>query len=351
MKIDAFMLRFAAIAFAIGLQSCGISQVPPVANGAAIVPSSVREQLFPHHTRTDVVKGSRCAQGELPPAALRKKPLVYVASYLCVLIYRPGLQAPVGEIKDGISMPTGLFLDGSGNLYVANGNNASSGTTPSNTTVAMYEPGKLKPSRVYSGLALPESVAVTTGGTVYIADALGSPSGTGIVREYNGTSTTPSASLSVSGAYAAGLALDSSDNLYVAWWTAQTSQIVIYKYAAGSTTGTNLNLDLPTDAVFAHSLAFDHSGNLVIPVETGYLKPNQPQYLEVFPPGSRTGHKIWLGSLANLVYGVAIPHNDAHLMYVTGENSNNLLLLTYPRAQVRAASTIAGAGSIVLSGF
>jgi hypothetical protein len=339
MNRTACASRLLAATLCIALQSCSSPSAPSQALPAASIAGRTAAKR----------RGPVCKKGVVPSAAAQKKGLVYVSSWGepgCVLIYTPGLAGPVGSIVDGVDMPNGVYIDGKHNFYVANGDQGGSG--PANTTVAVYRQGTVTPSRTYSALAFPIGIAVAKDGTVYISDAHGSTGGTGVVREYPPGSMTPSKSFTVAGALSVGLNLDAADNLYVFWWTLTKNKGLVYKYAPGASGGSDLHLDLPSDMVPAYSLAFDAKGNLVIPVETGFLKPNAPQFLAAYAPGSKKARKIWLGSLANLVYGVAFPRDDPGAMYVTGENSNNLLLLTYPGAQVRGAVPVGLASGIAI---
>lgn len=352
MKTASLVFRLGAASIVFALAACGVPS-------HAIVPETALDDtglpaLLASHVTHHGIKGTPCVGGVLPPRYLRKKPLVYVSAAVepsCILIYRSGLRVPVGQITTDVGSPNGLFFDGKGDLYVANAKNlgSSSGGTPANTTVTMYPPNTLTPSVTYTGLTLPQAVAVDKSGTVYIADALGSAAGTGVVNEYRGGSTTVSTSFTVPNAYVMALAFDASGNLYVSWWTTATRQIQIYKYAPGSIAGTNLDLELPQQTVPAHTIAFDANGNMVIPVETGLYGATEPQYLAIFHKGSRRAHKMWLGSLANLVWGIAFPRNKPHEVYITGENSGVLLQLTYPQGLVLGSAPVGLPDGIAIS--
>jgi hypothetical protein len=355
-SIRIFTCGFVALAvvFASGCASSP-SLTPAPASPNLVSRTHVPASLLPIRRDASSSAGiNPCAKPHLSPAVRTEKKLVYVAGYGgplgsmvgCVELFRPGIGSPIGIITSGVSMPTGIFVDAKSNLYVANGGESNSAAT---NTVTVYPPGHLKPSTTYTGFFLPESIAVGDDGTAYIADAIGSPSGGGVVREYKSGSTTPSSSLTMPGSYAMAVALDSSNNLYVSWWTMNTSKIDIYKYAPGSTTGTHLVLDLPPRTVPAHTIAFDDKGDLVIPVEEGLDGRIAPEFLAVYSPGLKTSHKIWLGSLANLVFGVAFPRSNPKDVYITGANGNALLLLTYPRALLRDGASVGAAAGLALS--
>jgi len=314
----------------VALQSCSAGSSP-------LMPASAPSAQFAaSHRAVRAAKGS----GER----------IYVASYSnsAVLVYGPNLNSPpLRAITTGVAGPLAIALDGHGTLYVANSGATSSGA--SSNTVTVYARGASKPSLTYSGFTYPEGVAVASDGTLYVADATGS-SGSGVVRVYRNGSTAPTSSITYHNAFAMGVTVDSHDNLYVSWWAQVTRQTKVVEYAGGSGSGVNLGLHLPSHAVPSHTIAFDHAGNLVLPVETNLYGALRPEYLAVFAPGATKPRKLFLGSLANLVYGVAFPPNDPNTVYITGQNSNNFLRLTYPGRQVRDATPVGNATGIVIAG-
>jgi NHL repeat len=272
--------------------------------------------------------------------------LVYVSSdqssngAIYVYSAKGQAQQPIATITDGIATPAGLAVDASGSLYVAN---------TGNNTVTVYPPGQTTPATTYSqGVSTPFDVAVGKDGTVYVANETGGASYTGSVTEYPAGSTTPTATLQVANEYAFAVALDSSNALYVSWFSLSSFGVEIYKYPAeGSTGGTNLNLDLPTYAFPAYCLAFDRSGNLVVPYER--LDHNPPKYLAVFAPGAtEPKKKINMGGLMDVVAGLAFP-SSGKLFYVATENDHEWLKLTYPKAIPRDVVNVGSPAGLALS--
>lgn len=229
-------------------------------------------------------------------------------------------QSPIGSITNGIAIPQGIATDATGNLYVAN-----SGAN----TVTVYPPGSTAPSTTYtSGVGTPYDVTVGKDGTVYVANAFGTPSGQGTVTEYPAGSTYPSLTITNSGQNAVATALDPSNNLYVAWYSFYTGGVEVDEYAPGSTSGTNLGLDLPAPSFPVYSLAFDHHGNLVLWYEDLY---HQTKYLATFPPGAtEPSTTVPGGSFLSIVTGIAFPKSHKSI-YIAAVNVNEGDELTYPR--------------------
>ncbi len=250
-------------------------------------------------------------------------------------------QAPIETITDGISVPQGLAVDSNDNLYVANSGN---------NTVTVYPPDTTTPTVTYStGVSVPYGVAVGSDGTVYIANETGSASGTGSVTEYPSGSMTPNLTISLPYKYAFNVALDSSNHLYVSWFSLSSYSAEIYEYPTeGSSSGQNLNLALPTYIFPAYAIAFDPSGNLIVPVEN--LGHTSPKYLAVFAPGAtKPKRKINLQSLLDVVTGIAFEPGNAKIIYVSAANDHDWAKLTYPKIVPRDVVNITGPGGLALS--
>lgn len=250
-------------------------------------------------------------------------------------------QPPVATITAGVSAPTGLAVDASGNLYVANNGNS---------TITVYPPGMTSPSATYStGVDAPSGVAVGADGTLYVANESGGGSYAGTITEYPSGSMTPSVTIELAGQIPFALTLDKNNALFVSWFSLSSFGIAIYRYPTeGSASGANLNLDLPSYVYPAYAIAFDRSGNLVVPCEN--LTHNPPKYLAVFKPGAtEPSKKIKEGGLIDVVSGLAFPRWKSKLFYVTAENDHDWLALTYPKAVPRDVVNVGGPTGLALS--
>jgi len=159
--------------------------------------------------------------------------------------FLPGAQSTV--LATGLSDPTGVAVDGSGNVYLVDtGNNRVVKETLSS--------GAYSESTVSSDLAVPYGVAVDGSGSVYVADT-----GNNRVLKETPTPTGYSESTIASGVgFPSGVAVDASGNVYVTNDTNGT--IVKESLSAGSYSPTTIVSGLSSPA----GVAVDGSGNVYI---------------------------------------------------------------------------------------
>ncbi len=181
--------------------------------------------------------------------------------------------APIGEINAGLQTPTGMALDLSHRLYVAdNTDNVNAGHSKRVPYFVMeYAPGESGPDTIYwQGLHNPTDVAAGGDGTIYVASF-----GDGYITEYPPGSEIPSQHFLPPSGHALALALDGANDLYVAC----ASVNAVFKFPPGSTQGTNLGLVLQGEP---HGMAFDSAGNLLVAVSAA---PNSGSAVDIFAPG------------------------------------------------------------------
>ena len=151
----------------------------------------------------------------------------------------------------GFTIPQGLFVDGSGNVWVADAGAQS---------VYEFAPGGSTPIRTLSDPnGVPSDVVVdAASGTVYVTEYQNNVSPTTLVEVYAKGSTGPTGSMSDPDARNGGFAaLDNQGNLYVSFMT-QTNKAQVDRWTGGKGTPENLGLHL----IGAAALATTASGAL-----------------------------------------------------------------------------------------
>jgi hypothetical protein len=248
--------------------------------------------------------------GWIAPDARRKKkkPLIYWGSFDASTIdifSAKGTDPPLkGQITTGLSNPERLFVDKARAVYATNlGNN----------TITAYKQGATSPFLTISdGVNTPTGLTVDAQGTVYCANV-----GNDTITEYPKGQTSPSLTVD---AFAEYLAVDANDNLYASEGTN------VYKFAPGSTSGTDLNLNIGSPG----ALEVDKNGNIIIIDEsTGGI--------DVFPAGkTQPSQQVPVTS----GYPFAISLNKAETqVYVSVEVTGGFIVQTLPYPKGTALTT------------
>jgi Putative binding domain, N-terminal/NHL repeat len=147
-------------------------------------------------------------------------------------------------VSSGLSEPTGVAVDGAGNVYVADGGHGTvkKWSAASNTVTTL----------VSSGLSVPIGMAVDSAGNVYIADTF-----VNVIDKWSvaNSNVTALVSSGLNGPY--GVALDRAGNVFIA----DTSDSVIKEWSVANSNVTTVvsGLDAPG------SVAVDAADNLYIP--------------------------------------------------------------------------------------
>jgi streptogramin lyase len=256
--------------------------------------------------------GARSA-GFMSPAATGKN-LLYVSNLggnaIEIFKQRGGHQSPLGTITSGVSIPGGLTVDRSANLYVAN---------EGADNVSVYPPGATSPSIVYTtDLSIPTDTAVAKDGTVYIANFNGLANGWVSVYPQGNTSNEYRLS-DFSGGAPLAVALDAKQNLYVMYDLNNQGSSAVNEYAPGATTGTNLNLQFQ----FGADVQVDKSGDVLV------VQQVEPSEILLFPPGQTGPSQAITLPNSGEPFAIAVSHNGKILF--AGDSTNNLAQsLAYP---------------------
>jgi hypothetical protein len=229
-----------------------------------------------------------------------------------VVIY-PGTEtAPYTALSSGLGAPSGVAIDGFGDVYIADAAN--------NQVVAQVSNGQIVVANAASnGLASPAGMALDGAGNVYIADAgnsrivqeiLSNPSGTAI-QVGSGYSYTQ-ATLTTSALSAPqGVAVDGAGNVYIA--DTGNNRVLMESLSNGTYTESTLGSDLLGPA----GVAVDGSGNVYI-ADTG----NGRVLKEMLSGGVYT-QSVLVGSL-NAPQGVSV--DGSGNVYIADTGNNRVLL-------------------------
>lgn len=300
----AFSLLSAAVLVWSGCASpgtgTGFSSSPPTSNGVVTHGASLPAAVH------------AAGAGWLSPQAKKAKNLLYVVDQDAgaVVIYnqKGSNQQPIGKITDGVSGGDGLFVDPHGNVYVCNFGNG---------TVTVYPRGKTSPSETLTGAGSPIDVVAAKNGTVYVANFNSGTDGT--VLEYAKGQTSPSKTIVAFGSasFPEGLALDSSNDLFVAY---NSSDGEVLEFKSGSSNGQNLGIHVG----YVGGLTIDHQGDLLLDDQ------NLPG-VDVYPSGSSTPSQQITGLPA--AFDVALNHKNKEL-WVTAPFQPAAYGLSYPAGKV-----------------
>jgi hypothetical protein len=266
--------------------------------------------LAPQFRSRTLVWQPNPGQGWISPDAATKR-LVYVADEGGQAVYifpqKGQNQPPIGKITSGLAAPNGLFVDKARKLYVCNFGGG---------TVTVYPHGAINPSKTLTGAGSPIDVVVGVDGTVYVSNWDTGISGT--LLEYPKGQTTASVTININGA-SEGLALDSGNNLYVAYNDATSNDGEVLKFAPGSTVGSNLGIHVG----YVGGETIDSQGNLLLDDQ------NIPG-VDVFPPGATQPSNQIKGFA--LAYDIALRQGDTRL-WVT-DPFTAVIEVTYPAGKI-----------------
>jgi hypothetical protein len=173
----------------------------------------------------------------------------------------------IGKVTDGIQSPAGIAVDAKGVLYVATAGG-----------VLLYQPGALHPFRTITDPeGRPGGVAVGADGTLAVTFG-GGIFKNGVVDVFDKGSVTMTRRIPVSlngedALSMSGVAVDSSDNVYLSLHHYPDGPAGVFKFAPGSTHGVPLRIPAGTIG------GIDANGNIYVGLGTE---------IDVFAAGART---------------------------------------------------------------
>jgi len=222
---------------------------------------------------------------------------VYIAEYSGNAVYKETLQGDGSYVRSTVASgfaigPVGLAIDSAGNVYVG----LDLGSTASLLKETLQGNGSYVQSQIGTGMVDVYGVAVDSSGNVY---AVNNHSPDTVVKFIpSGSTYTSSVIFTSPSGLLAGLALDSSGNLFVAKEYTST----LYKLTptgTPATTTTYTSSVITTTVRSAFDVAVDSAGDLYVADTTGYLR------LET-PTGSSSYTETVLASGLSTSYGVTI---------------------------------------------
>jgi DNA-binding beta-propeller fold protein YncE len=221
-------------------------------------------------------------------------------------------------VASGLYFPSGVAVDGAGNVYIAdNNNNAIKKWTATNNAVTTL---------VASGLSYPAGVAVDGAGNAYIANTYSNA-----IKRWTATNNTVTTLVASGLNHPFGVALDGAGNVYIA----DTLNNVIKKWTAANNIVTTLvasGLNHPFD------VAVDAAGNV-------YIADSGNNAIKKWTAASNTVTTLVASGL-NYPFGVAV--DGVGNVYIADLFNNAIKELPYAFADPTAKSESAAAGSDVL---
>jgi hypothetical protein len=320
-----------AAIFAASLASCspygGTGSVP--SQGAA-APQRVFDNasIRPYRLVADGLAGTRHtgarARGWILPDANKRPSQIYWGNNLnnTVTIFSVGKNPKQeGQITEGLSSPQRLFVDTSRNLYVTNN---GYGQSPYGD-ITIYARGATSPKlTITDGVDNPTGLTVDAAGTVYCANVTFPAT----ITEYPAGESSPSLTIPLgSDNLPEYLATDASDNLYVSMLGGN-----VWKFAPGSTNGTNLNLQIGQ----AGALEVDRAGNIVVVDESAST-------LDFFAAGQTAPKKTLTVSGAPFALSLS---RDEKALYVSVDATSEFIIqkLRYPGGKTLTTKIGGGVG-------
>ncbi len=234
--------------------------------------------------------------------------LLYVAtSKGTVLVYDQSNQkkGPIETLgsANGLRLPFGLLVDSAQNLYVAD---------EENEAIYVFPAGATQPSVTYSDPGeYPDSVARCPDGKMYAGNYAGTNDRYGSVSIYSANAKKPSHVLTSPNFFSvSGVACDSKNNLYVAYYYTDAGPGYVSEYGPG---GTGKGTLLPFSVQAPGSLSIDVAGDFVL--------ADQFSGIDYFHPTSSQPFKTIVDN--DIPLGFGLNANDS-TMWIADSNTDTV---------------------------
>jgi len=224
----------------------------------------------------------------------------------------------IALVSTGLNQPSGVAVDGSGNVYIADTNN--------NAIEEWSAPTQAVSTLMSTGLNRPRGVAVDVSGNVYIADT-----SNGAIKEWSAAMQQETMLVSTGLNRPSGVAVDGSGNVYIAdtsngaikeWSAATQQETMLVSTGLNQPSGVAVDgsgnvyiADTDNNAIKEMPYAFVGPASLTEPASagSGSLLPVLPATVSlagVFTPAS---DQNWLsiGTIANGVVGFSFSANTS----------------------------------------
>jgi hypothetical protein len=307
----AASLRALAAAGIVLLTACsGSSMSQSPINPPPATTTAAGAHAFPAHSFA-AKPAVNTHPGWISQQARLSRQLIYVADGVAnqVLLYPVGnpSPSPIGALTYGVSEPEGMWVDGSGDLWVANTGNNTVEAFRHNQTKPYLIINQSHPGDDYGDTA---DVVLDRYGNAWVAGL------TGIVTEYAHDTTTPVETITSGLNEAIGMTFDSKGYLYVTNINPFTNGQV-FKFAPGWTTGYTAPYLFPAPRI--GGILFDSHHNT-------YIADQSDNVIQIYAHGSN----IPTSTISNgILHPCYIAFDKYYNLYVQDYYNNNVTVYAY----------------------
>ncbi|HEY7994757.1 MAG TPA: hypothetical protein VID24_11130 [Candidatus Eremiobacteraceae bacterium] len=250
--------------------------------------------------------------GWLSQRAIVSKQLIYVADGFAnqVLIYPTGdpNPSPIGALTYGVSEPEGMWVDGSGDVFVANTGNNTVEAFRHNQTTPYLVINQASPGHDYGDTV---DVVADRYGNIWVSGL------NGIVTEYAFGTTTPDYSITSGFNQTIAMTFDQLGFLYVTNITPFNTPGQIFQLGPGWLSGPVLPISFPSARI--GGVLFDKHNNM-------YVADPTDSVIQIYAHGSN----VPTSTITNgLLHPVFMAFDKNYNLYVQDYYNNNVTVYAY----------------------